>query len=166
VTGGGVRPVVAGYVAVPAHAKPGSAGPLVAEWRELLADYARREGYALGAVFTDVRGRGENGLYELASSVRREEVVAVLVPDLGHLRHVRCLAGADLRGVRRFLRAAVLPVTPDSAGDGRAGPGAELGRRDCAPVAPAGPVVSVSAGRAGVSVRGGVAVTGVGGRLV
>lgn len=84
------------------------------------------------------RGRGENGPYELASCVRRHGVVAVAVPNLSHLRHVRCLAGADLRTVRRHLRAAVLlvapalPVIPGSTGDGRAGPGRQSGRRDCA----------------------------------
>jgi hypothetical protein len=158
VTGDRVRPLVAGYVAVPAHAKPDAAEGLVAEWRELLTAYARREGYALGRVFTDVRGREENGLYGLAECLHRGEVVAVVVPDLGHLKHVRGLAGADWRTVRRFLRAAVLPVGPGvGAGDGGANPGVGLGRRDCVPVRP------VSADRTAVSVCGGVAGGGVGG---
>jgi hypothetical protein len=116
-----VRPVVAGYVAVPAHANPDAVEGVVAEWRESFAAYARREGYALGMVFIDVRGRGEGGLYGLAEYLRRDGVVGVVVPEVGHLTHVRCLAGADWRTAQRFLRAAVLPVEA-SAGcvaDGR-----------------------------------------------
>lgn len=108
--GHGVRPVVAGYVAVPAHANPESAQDLVAEWREAFAAYTRREGYALGSVFTDVRGQEERGLYGLAEYLRRDGVVGVVVPDVGHLTHVRCLTGADCRTAQRFLRSAVLPV--------------------------------------------------------
>ena len=52
-----MRPLVAGYVAVPAHASPDAAEGLVAAWRESFAAYAGREGYCLGSVFTDVRGR-------------------------------------------------------------------------------------------------------------
>jgi hypothetical protein len=39
-------------------------------------------------------------------------VVAVLVPDLDHLRHNGCLAGADMRTATRYLRARVLPLAP------------------------------------------------------
>jgi hypothetical protein len=93
VTAQGVRPVVAGYLAVPAQASLNAVEGLVGAWRESLAAYARREGYALGAVFVDVRGRGERGLYGLAEYLRRDGVVGVIVPDVGHLTHVRCLAG-------------------------------------------------------------------------
>src|SRR5512141_2660674 len=63
------------------------------EWREAFAAWTRREGYALGSVFTDIRGRDESGLNGLAEYLRRDGVVGVVVPDLGHLTHVRCLAG-------------------------------------------------------------------------
>ncbi|HET9656806.1 MAG TPA: hypothetical protein VFP72_15745 [Kineosporiaceae bacterium] len=108
----GVRPIVAGYAAVPAHAKPEAAEGLLLEWRESFAAWTRREGYCLGPVFTDVRGRGEGGLYGLAEYLRRDGVVGVVVPDMGHLTHVRCLAGADQRTAQRFLRSAVLTVDP------------------------------------------------------
>jgi hypothetical protein len=111
----GVRLAVAGYLAVPAHANPVSAEGLVAEWRESFAAYARRRGYVLGSVLSDVRGWDERGLYGLAEYLRRDGVVGVVVPDIGHLTHVRCLAGADWRTAQRFLRAAVLPMT-ESAG--------------------------------------------------
>ncbi|HET9658298.1 MAG TPA: hypothetical protein VFP72_23300 [Kineosporiaceae bacterium] len=116
VTETGVRPVVAGYVAVPAHAKAEVAEGLLLEWREAFAGWARCEGYVLGSVFTDVRGRGEGGLYGLAKYLRRDGVVGVVVPDVGHLTHVRCLAGADRHVVQRFLRAAVLTVEPGGQG--------------------------------------------------
>jgi hypothetical protein len=74
--------VVAGYVAVPAHANPDAAEGLVADWRRSFAAYAGREGYSLGAVFADVRGREERGLYGLAEYLRRDEAVGVVVPDL------------------------------------------------------------------------------------
>lgn len=111
-TATGVRPVVAGYAAVPAHAKPEAAEGLLMEWREAFAAWTRREGYALGSVFTDVRGRDERGLYGLAEYLRRDGVVGVVVPDVGHLTHVRCLAGADWRTAQRYLRSAVLTVDP------------------------------------------------------
>ncbi|HET9657760.1 MAG TPA: hypothetical protein VFP72_20580 [Kineosporiaceae bacterium] len=110
--GSDVRPVVAGYAAVPAQANPEAAERLLAHWRQALAAWARCEGYALGAVFTDVRGRDERGLYGLAEYLRRDDVVGVVVPDMGHLTHVRCLAGADRHVVQRFLRSAVLTVGP------------------------------------------------------
>ncbi|HET9658450.1 MAG TPA: hypothetical protein VFP72_24065 [Kineosporiaceae bacterium] len=111
-TATGVRPIVAGYAAVPAHAKPEAAEGLLMDWREAFAGWARREGYALGSVFTDVRGRDEDGLYGLAEYLRRDGVVGVVVPDIGHLTHVRCLAGADQRTAQRFLRSTVLTVEP------------------------------------------------------
>ncbi len=46
-TGAAVRPLVAGYVAVPAHASPDAAEGLVAAWRRSFASYAGREGYSL-----------------------------------------------------------------------------------------------------------------------
>ncbi len=68
------------------------------------------DGLTLAAVFTDVRGRTESGLYRLLTEVRRRNVVAVLVPDLDHLQHAGCLAGADVHTATRYLRARVLPV--------------------------------------------------------
>jgi hypothetical protein len=106
-------PVVAGYLALPAHTNALAAEELAGEWRALFAAHARRHGYLLGSVFTDVRDRGEGGLYLLAEYLRHAEVVAVMVPDLGHLTHARCLAGADRRTVQRYLRAAVLPVAAE-----------------------------------------------------
>jgi hypothetical protein len=35
-----------------------------------------------------------------------------VVPDLDHLRHAGCLAGADLRTTARYLRARLLTLTP------------------------------------------------------
>jgi hypothetical protein len=116
VRGPEVRPVVAGYVAVPAHADPEAVEGLVAAWRVSFADFARREGFALGPVFTDVRGRSERGIYGLAEYLRRDGVVGVVVPDVGHLAQARCLAGADRRTGQRFLRSAVLIASSRAQG--------------------------------------------------
>jgi hypothetical protein len=110
------RPVVAGYVAVPAQASADSVEDLVVEWRESFAASAWREGYSLGSVFSDARGREERGLYGLALYLRRDGVVGVVVPDVGHLMHVRELAGANWRTAQRYLRSAVLPVDAMSGG--------------------------------------------------
>lgn len=95
---------------MPGHAHAVEAEDLLREHHLTLAAFAWNEGYALGPVFSDVRGRGESGLYDLLSFVRRGEVVAVVVPEVGHLTHGPCLAGADRLTVARFLRAPVLPV--------------------------------------------------------
>jgi hypothetical protein len=119
--------VLAGYVAVPAHAGPDAADGLVAAWRSRFAAHADRHGYLLGGVFTDVRGRTERGLYSLAEYLRRDGVVAVVVPDLEHLTQARCLSGADRRTAQRYLRAAVLTMdtamTVPGAGGARGGRG-------------------------------------------
>ena len=54
-------------------------------------------------------GRTETGLYGMLAAVRRGWAVAVVVPDVGHLRHVGCLAGADPRTAALYLRARLLP---------------------------------------------------------
>lgn len=108
--------LVAGYVAVPAHANPDSAEGLVSAWRASFAAYASSEGYCLGSVFTDVRGREERGLYGLAEYLRRDGVVGVVVPDVAHLTHVRALSGAEWRTVQRYLHSAVLPMDATSGG--------------------------------------------------
>ncbi len=115
-TGAAVPRVVAGYLAVPAQASPDVLEGLVSAWRESFAAYAGREGYQLGSVFTDVRGREERGLYGLAQYLRRDGVVGVVVPDVAHLTHVRALAGADWRTAQRFLHSAVLPMDVTSGG--------------------------------------------------
>lgn len=100
----------AGYVTVPDGLDPGDAEWLARQWGEALAAFAAGEGYTLGAVFTDVRGRGELGLYALIGHVRRTGAAAVVVPDLRHLTRAECLAGADPLSAGRFLHAPVLTV--------------------------------------------------------
>jgi hypothetical protein len=77
-----------------------------------MADFTRSEGYAIGPLFSDVRDRGESGLYGLAEYLRRGDMVAVVVFDVSHLTHGGCLAGADRRTAQRFLRVRVLAVDP------------------------------------------------------
>jgi len=75
---------------------------------ELITTVARSEGYCLAGCFSDVRGVSESGLHSMAAALRRTEAVAVIVPDLSHLQHVGCLAGADLSTAARFLRARLV----------------------------------------------------------
>lgn len=102
--------MVAGYVAVPAHASDTDAETEVSGWRQILAAHTDQRGMRLGAVFVDVRGRTESGVYRLVEHLRAGQAVAVIVPELTHLTHAACLTGADLACAQRFLRARVLTV--------------------------------------------------------
>jgi hypothetical protein len=82
----------------------------VSEWRRVLHARAAQRGLRLEAVFVDVRGRSECGVYGLVEHLRAGRAVAVVVPDLAHLTHAACLSGADLPTAQRFLRARVLTV--------------------------------------------------------
>jgi hypothetical protein len=111
-------PLALGYMSVPADtgAGVGEAGVPEEAARaavHVLRRFAAREGYTLGGVFTDVRDRSQSGLHALLDAVRRDEAAAVVVPDLGHLRHVGCLAGADARTASHFLRARLVTMAPD-----------------------------------------------------
>jgi SAM-dependent methyltransferase len=99
----GVRPTLAGCVAVSAHANPDAAPGLVAVWWESFSSHAHREGYSLGSVLTGVRGREERGRYGFASYLpsylpsylRRDGVAGVVAAGVGRLIPVRCRARAD-----------------------------------------------------------------------
>lgn len=100
-----------GYVNVAAEDAPDGLEQLVAVIGRDLAVRAERAGHELAGVFADVRGRSEQGFYALVTAVRqREDVAAVVVPRLGDLGRVGCLAGADVRTAERYLRARVLAV--------------------------------------------------------
>jgi hypothetical protein len=77
------RPVAAGYLAMKGPLADSEAE--VRAMRQRMADLARSEGYAIGPLFTDIRSRDESGLYGLVEYLRREDVVAVVVPDVSHL---------------------------------------------------------------------------------
>lgn len=99
-----------GYFVVPAHASDADTEAEASQWRRTLGAYADRRGLHLTAVFADVRGRSESGVYGLVQYLRAGQAVAVVVPDLAHLTHAAGLTGADLPTVQRFLRARVLTV--------------------------------------------------------
>jgi hypothetical protein len=101
---------VAGYFAVPAHASDADTEAEAAQWRRALGAYAAGHGLHLTAVFADVRGRSESGVYRLMAHLRTGKAVAVVVPALTHLTRSTCLTGADLPTVQRFLRAQVLTI--------------------------------------------------------
>lgn len=103
-------PVALAYVSLPARAGVGSWEEETAGIGRALAGFASREGYALRGVFTDVRGCTQSGLNALLEAIQRGDAVAVIVPDLDHLRHVGCLAGADLPTAGRYLRARLLAM--------------------------------------------------------
>jgi hypothetical protein len=98
---------VFGYVNLPAQRADVEGD--VDEARRAFADFAAREGYDLAAVYTDV-GDHAAGLDTLVGEVRRQDVAAVLVPDLDQLTHVPWLAGADLPTAARCLGTKVVPM--------------------------------------------------------
>jgi hypothetical protein len=103
-----------GYVNVAAEDAPDGLEQVVAVIGRDLAVRAERAGHELAGVFADVRGRSEQGFYALVTTVRqRQDVAAVVVPRLGDLGQVGCLAGADVRTAERYLRARVLAVHAD-----------------------------------------------------
>jgi hypothetical protein len=106
--------VAFGYVSVPVSASNHETG--VIEAGCVLAAFAASQGYALSGVFSDVRDRTDSGLYAMLTAIRRGEAVAVLVLDMRHLRHVGCLAGADLRTASRYVRARVMTVADEDSG--------------------------------------------------
>lgn len=107
-----VRPVAAGYVRVPDDLDAGDEARLVRRWGDTLNEFADHRGYALGALFADVSGRGEPGLYDLVRYVQQGRAAAVVVPDLRTLTRSGCLVGADRLTAARFLRAPVLSADP------------------------------------------------------
>lgn len=105
-------PSAFGYLAVPPALDPDDAEAALRKWTRDLAELAAREGYAFAGVFADVRGQTETGLYRLLQVLRAGEGVAVLAPDLDHLRHAGCLTGADQRTAARYLRARLVLAGP------------------------------------------------------
>jgi hypothetical protein len=100
-----------GYVSVAAEDARDGLEQVVAVIGRDLAVRAERAGHELAGIFADVRGRSEQGFYALVAAVRqREDVAAVIVPRVGDLGRVGCLAGADVRTAERYLRARVLAV--------------------------------------------------------
>jgi hypothetical protein len=103
-----------GYVNVAAEDALDGLEQVVAVIGRDLAVRAERAGHELAGVFADVMGSSEQGFYALVTAVRqREDVAAVVVPRLGDLGRVGCLAGADVRTAERYLRARVLTVHAD-----------------------------------------------------
>ena len=111
-----MTPTAYGYVSLGPHHHRDDVEHVVRSAAERLARFAAGEGYTFAGVFTDVRGHTESGLYQLLAALRGGDAVAVVVPDLDHLRHVGCLTGADLHRANRYLRARVLPLAPDLDG--------------------------------------------------
>jgi hypothetical protein len=105
-----LRPEAVGYLTLPDGLDGHDRQWFIEQWRAVLAEFATRQGYVLGPVFVDVRGRGEPALYELVDHVRRTSTAAIVVPDLDHLHRTACLTGADRLAASRFLRAPVLTV--------------------------------------------------------
>jgi hypothetical protein len=111
-----MMPVALGYVSVPSGRRPDDVEAEVTAWAHQLAELATREGYAFAGGFVDLRGQTETDLYRLLEVLRCGDAVAVLIPDLEHLRHAGCLAGADLRTAARYLRARLLTLAPEPDG--------------------------------------------------
>ena len=106
-----------GYLSLPSECAGDGRKQVVNAAAGYFADLARRAGYRLAGVFTDVRGESGHGFSALVSALRSHGAGAVVVPELSHLRQVDCLTGADAATAARFLQADQLVVHPGSAND-------------------------------------------------
>ncbi len=77
----GTRPLLFGYVRVHLLMSPAE----LARVTERLLAFARVEGYALGAVFTEYAESAPAAFWALVDAVKEHEAAAVVVPDLRHL---------------------------------------------------------------------------------
>jgi hypothetical protein len=99
-----MKPTLLGYLAV-------ATADALAQGRASLAEYAAKEGFTLAEVYVDLTGQ-DAAFYQLLQQIQVGEASAVVVPDLGHLAHLGCLAEADRRTASRFVRAPVLIAMP------------------------------------------------------
>jgi len=106
-----------GYLSLPSECVGDGREQVVNAAAGSLAAFAQRAGYQLAGVFTDIRGQSEHGFYALASALRSHGAGAVVVLEIGHLRQVGCLVGADAATAARFLQADLLVVHPGFAND-------------------------------------------------
>lgn len=105
-------PRALGYVSVPPHLSATHMEQAVVGAGQALAAFAEREGLTLAGVFSDVRGRSEQGFNALLAAIRHQDAAAVVVLDASHLEQIGCLAGADTLTVSRYLQSKVLAVHP------------------------------------------------------
>jgi hypothetical protein len=75
------RPVVLGYV----RAQLTHSRAELAETVRRLAEFAEREGYTLGKVFTERADTAPTTYHALIAAALKHGVTAVVVPNLGHL---------------------------------------------------------------------------------
>ena len=103
-----MKPLTFGYFSLSGAESAREAGALAWALGEQIKTVARLEGYCLAGVFSDERTQSEAGLHSLRSSLTRGEAVAVIIPELSHLHHAGCLAGADLVTAARYLRTRLI----------------------------------------------------------
>jgi hypothetical protein len=113
-TGPHATPRAFGYVSVPHHVARDDLEEAHVHAGRHLAAQAECEGLTLAGVFTDVRGRSEQGFYALMTAVREHGAVAVVVPGLDHLRQIGCFTGADARTMSRYLHARLIVARPET----------------------------------------------------
>jgi hypothetical protein len=82
----------------------------VQRWRAVMVRAASERGWVLAAVFADDGGRS-GAFHAMQARLRRERIAAVLVPAMSQFAHLPCLAGADRRGVARYLRVPLVILT-------------------------------------------------------
>jgi hypothetical protein len=116
---GAPRRVILGYGRVDEHTGPQDR----AELARALTRFADREGYALGELFvqTDALAPGAAFLAITDAARRREDVAAVVIPDMTHLGDTEERRGTMLAHLRRVTDVPVLVTTP--RGSASSGPG-------------------------------------------
>jgi len=115
VTGPGAQPHACGYFRLPGHLSDQCRQRETALLRAQFTERAARAGLCLSGVFYDAGRRHDHAFYALQSEVRHSHAVAVIVPDLAHLTRVSALAGADRLTLARYLRAAIVLLSPNDS---------------------------------------------------
>jgi hypothetical protein len=113
------RRVILGYVHIDKDAVPEDRADLA----RALTRFADREGYALGELFvqTDALAPGAAFLAITDAARRREDVAAVVIPDMTHLGDTEERRVTMLAHLRRVTDVPVLITTP--RGRATSGPG-------------------------------------------
>jgi hypothetical protein len=76
-----------------------------------IGTFAQAHGYCLRGIFVDQRGRSDESSFQaLLRAVRSGKATVLVVPDFGHLAHLPCLSGADVRTMTRYIRAQVVSI--------------------------------------------------------
>ena len=88
--------------------------------RWTLLERAKHDGLLLRHVFIDHRDESPYAFTAMRALLRRrDDVQAVVLPDLNHVAHIATVTGLTRAGLTRYLGAAVLLAEPSPAASRR-----------------------------------------------